>query len=190
MQPTEGEWRGRGGHHSVPTKLWLLILELLDPTKSKMKVLLSVSVGVSCCFIIWIHQMIPLAMMIATLDLRWVIIFLTGISPYVHRRGECCIFPKYTHCVCWWRLVISAGGLSSACQFQYNPRKLTRGKLLMKHMYKILFTWYTDFIRHLGLGEQSSNATSLSQVTRSWIITSIIWFHAWPWNQKCNICVT
>ena len=26
-QPNEGEWRGRGGHHSVPTKVWLLISE-------------------------------------------------------------------------------------------------------------------------------------------------------------------
>ena len=24
---------GRGGYHSVPTKVWLLISELLDPTK-------------------------------------------------------------------------------------------------------------------------------------------------------------
>ena len=38
------------------------------------------------------------------------------------------------HILCaGWRLAISAGGgLSSACQFQSNPRKLTRGKLLMK----------------------------------------------------------
>ena len=57
-------------------------------------------------------------------DLQWVsrvccllyvgrfIIFLTGISPYFHRRGDCCIFgfPKSTHSVCWWRLAISAGG--------------------------------------------------------------------------------
>ena len=33
-----------------------------------------------------------------------------------------------------------AGRLSSAYQFQSNPRKLTRGKLLMKHMYTILIT--------------------------------------------------
>ena len=70
------------------------------------------------------------------------ILFLTGISTYFHRRGECCIygFPKYTHSVCWWRLAIFAGGLSSACKFQSNPRKLTRGKLLMKHTYTILLT--------------------------------------------------
>ena len=67
---------------------------------------------------------------------------LAGYNPFFHRRGECCIirFPKYTHYVCWWRLAISAGGLTSACQFQSNPRKLTRGKLLMKHMYTILLT--------------------------------------------------
>ena len=66
-------------------------------------------------------------------------IFLIYIRPYFHGRDEHCIFgfPKYTHSVCWWRLAISAGGLSSGCQFQYNPRKLTRGKLLTKHMYTI-----------------------------------------------------
>ena len=69
QQSSEGKWRGRGGHHSVPTKVWLLISELLDPTKSRMKVVLSVRIGVSGCFLIWIHEMIPLDMMIATLDL-------------------------------------------------------------------------------------------------------------------------
>ena len=65
---------------------------------------------------------------------------------------SCCIFgfPKHTHYVCWWRLAISAGGLSSACQFQSYPRKLTRGKLLMKHMHTILPTWGDDALRHLG----------------------------------------
>ena len=38
---------GRGGHHSVPTKVWFLISEHLDPTKSRMKGVLSVRVGVS-----------------------------------------------------------------------------------------------------------------------------------------------
>ena len=56
-------------------------------------------------------------------DLQWVyrvccllcvgrlVIFLTVIIPYFHRRGEYCIFgfPKYTHSVCWWGLAISAG---------------------------------------------------------------------------------
>ena len=37
--------------------------------------------------------------------------------------------------MCWWRLAISAVGLASACTFQSKPRKLTRGKLLMKHTY-------------------------------------------------------
>ena len=48
---------------------------------------------------------------------RCVVIFLTGYKPFFHRRGECCIFGflKYTHSVCWWRLAISASGLSSAC---------------------------------------------------------------------------
>ena len=32
------------------------------------------------------------------------------------------------------------GAISSAWQFQSNPRKLTRGKLLMKYMYRILLT--------------------------------------------------
>ena len=75
---------------------------------------------------------------------------------------HCCIFgfPKFTHCVCWWRLAIAAGGLSAACQFQYNPWKLTRGKLLMKHMYIILLTWCNGYLRHLGLGEQVSNTTN------------------------------
>ena len=70
--------------------------------------------------------------------------FLTCIRPNFHRRGECCIFgfPKCTHSACWWRLAISAGGggLSSACQFQSNPTKPTRGKLLMKHTYTIILT--------------------------------------------------
>ena len=34
-QPTEGKWRGRGGHHSVPTRFRLLISELLGTTKSR-----------------------------------------------------------------------------------------------------------------------------------------------------------
>ena len=38
---------GAGGHNYVPTKIWLLTSELLDPTKSRMKVVLSVRVGVS-----------------------------------------------------------------------------------------------------------------------------------------------
>ena len=46
-QPSEGGWRGRGGHHYVPTKVCLLISELLYHTKSRIKVVLSVRVGVS-----------------------------------------------------------------------------------------------------------------------------------------------
>ena len=67
----------------------------------------------------------------------------------------CCIFgfSKYTHYVDWWRLAISAGGLSFACQFQSNPRKLTRGKLMMKHMYIILLTSSDNSLRHLGFGD-------------------------------------
>ena len=62
----------------------------------------------------------------------------------IFTEGVSCIFgyPKYTHSVCSWRLTISAGrggGLSSACQFQYNPQNLMRGKLLMKHTYDIQF---------------------------------------------------
>ena len=38
---------GRDGHNYVPIKVWFLILELLDPTKSRMKLVLSVRVGVS-----------------------------------------------------------------------------------------------------------------------------------------------
>ena len=54
----------------------------------------------------------------------------------VHDIQLCCIFrfSKYTHCVCWWKQAISAGGLLSACQFQYCPRKLTRAKLMIKHI--------------------------------------------------------
>ena len=45
----------------------------------------------------------------------------------------CCVFMfiKYKHSVCWWKLAISAGCLSSACQYQYKLRKPTRDKLLM-----------------------------------------------------------
>ena len=46
-QPSEGECRGRGGHNSVPTKVWRLISKILNPTKSRMKVVLSVRVDVS-----------------------------------------------------------------------------------------------------------------------------------------------
>ena len=45
-------------------------------------------------------------------------------------------FPIYTHYECWWILAISAGGILYTCQFQSNPRKLTRDKLLMKHIYR------------------------------------------------------
>ena len=60
-------------------------------------------------------------------------------TPHIHLI-ICCIFVflKYTHYVCWWRVSISAGGLSSACQYQANLRKLTRDKLLIKHTYTIL----------------------------------------------------
>ena len=48
---------------------------------------------------------------------------------------------------------ISAGGLSSACLHQSNLRKLTKGKLLMKHTYTIL-TLGCGSLRHLGPGDQ------------------------------------
>ena len=59
-------------------------------------------------------------------------------TPHIHLI-ICCIFVflKYTHSVCWWRVAISAGGLSSACQYQSNLRNLTKDKLLMKHTYTL-----------------------------------------------------
>ena len=54
--------------------------------------------------------------------------------------NKCCRKSEidHPHTVCWRGLSISdegggGGGLSSACPFQSNPRKLMRGKLLMKH---------------------------------------------------------
>ena len=75
-------------------------------------------------------------------------------TPHIHRI-ICCIFGflKYTHYVCWWRILISAGGLPSACQYQYSLQKLTRGKLLMKHTYTILNLGCCS-LRHLGHGDQ------------------------------------
>ena len=63
--PSEREWRGRGGHHDVPTKMWPLISETprFHEIKNESGV---ISKG---CFAIWIHQMIPLDMMMATLYL-------------------------------------------------------------------------------------------------------------------------
>ena len=52
-------------------------------------------------------------------------------------------------------IIYSGGGLSSACQFQYNPRRLTRDELLIKHTYTILITRRDDALRHLGPGEQA-----------------------------------
>ena len=50
-------------------------------------------------------------------------------TPHIHLI-ICCIFVflQYTHSVCWWRLAISAGRFSSACQYQSNLRKRTGGK--------------------------------------------------------------
>ena len=75
-------------------------------------------------------------------------------TPHIHLI-ICCIFVflKYTHSVCWCTLAFSAGGLSSACQYQSNLRKLTRGKLLMKHTYTIV-TLGCVSLKHLGHGDQ------------------------------------
>ena len=52
------------------------------------------------------------------------------------------------------------GGLSSACQFQYNPQNLMRGKQLIKHTYTIVLTFSEGSLKHLTPGEQGENTTS------------------------------
>ena len=61
--------------------------------------------------------------------LLWIIVLYIWVS----KIYTLCLLVETSY-ICW------GGGLSSACQFQSNPRKLTRGKLLMKHTYTIHLT--------------------------------------------------
>ena len=101
-----------------------------------------------------------------------------------HPSIICCIFGflKYTHSVCWWRLAISAGGLSSACQCQSNLPKLSRDKLLIKHTCTIL-TLGCGSLWHLGPGDQVPEIQQIiSGVNqrkghRMWPLTEL---YCWP----------
>ena len=72
-------------------------------------------------------------------------IFITSISLFF-TEGVSVVYLGFLniHIMCaggdYLSLLGGGGVLSSACQFQSNPRKLTRSKLLMKHMHTILLT--------------------------------------------------
>ena len=101
-------------------------------------------------------------------------------TPHIHLI-ICCIFvfSKYTHSVCWWRLAISTGGLSSSCQYESNLRKLTRGKPADEaHIYNShfrlwlsnAFTTWRPSARNTTNGTRSNSTERTSRVASNGII--------------------